>query len=81
MFACAVLEEALLGAIIGGTSQARQPYHERRFVVWVCCHLWWEVQVESHVAAHAGGFVGQLQELSAKRGNASFGSDGHSEWA
>lgn len=66
MLTGAVLEEALFGTVItstGETSEVEQDWD--RFEAVLQC-LWWEVEVQCHVAAGCGGIMGQLQELTAK---------------
>jgi hypothetical protein len=57
MFASAVLEEAFLRTIIGGTSEARKPYEQRHLVLGIARCLRRQVEVEGHVTTRGFGRV------------------------
>jgi hypothetical protein len=72
MFAGAMLEEALLRAIVRGTCQARKPYEQWHLVLGITRSLRRQVEVECHVAICSFGRVAQLQELAAEACNSCF---------
>ena len=78
LLASAVLEKALLGAILGGAGQAREVDEDGHFLG--CCAgegLWGEEEVEAHFAVGGGCGMAEFEELAAERGDCCFCCDGH----
>lgn len=74
-----MLKEALLGAVVARASQSGQVDEKGDLLRRGLVRLRWQVEVEVHLAVGCGGIVGELQQLSAKRGDCRLGRDGHGE--
>lgn len=72
-----MLEEALLGAIIGRAGESGQVDQERHFLRGRLGGLGREIKVEVHLALGRGGGMAELEELAAEGGDCCFGCDGH----
>jgi hypothetical protein len=72
-----VLEKALLRAIVSRTGQTGQVNQQRQLLAGCLVCLWWEVQVEGHLAICGFGGMAELEKLAAKGGNCGFGCDRH----
>lgn len=72
-----MLEEALLGAIVGGAGETGQVDEDGDFLRGVLDGLGRQVEVEGHFAAGGGGGMAELEELSAKGGDGCLRCDGH----
>lgn len=75
MLTSAMLEEALLRAIVGRAGQARQVNQERDFLRRL--GLWGEEEVEVHFAFGGGSGMAELEEFAPKGGDCCLGCDGH----
>lgn len=71
-----VLEEALLGAVVRGAGQAREPDEDGDLLV-LLGGLGGQVEVQVHGGAGGGGLVGQLEEGAAEGGDCGSGFEGH----
>lgn len=74
LLAGGVLEEALLGAVIGRASQTGQIDQEGDRLVRGKSG---QKEVEGHLGAGCSRIVAQLEQLAAERGDRSLGGDGH----
>lgn len=72
-----MLEEALLGAIVGCAGEAGEVDEDGDLRGWVLEGLWGQVEVEVHFAFRGGGGMAQFQELAAEGGDCGFCGDGH----
>ena len=72
-----MLEKALLRAIVCRAGQTGQVNQQRQLLAGRLVCLWWEVQVEGHLAVCGFGGMAELEKLAAKGGNCGFGCDGH----
>lgn len=72
-----MLEEALLGAVVGCAGEAGQVDEDGDLLGGVLEGLGGQVEVEVHLAFCGGGGMAQLEQLAAKRGNCGFCGDGH----
>ena len=76
----AVLEEALLGAVVARAGEAGEEEEHGHFVQGVEGCGWGEEEVQRHVAGGGFGRVGELQELAAEGGDGGFGLESHGGW-
>ena len=67
-----MLKEALLCAIISGTSEASEIDQQGHFVQWVYGCLGGEVEVEGHLAISSGGIVSEFEEFAPEGGDCCF---------
>ena len=72
-----MLEEALLGAVLGGAGQTREIDEDGDLGGGVLEGLRGQVEVEAHFTFGGGGGVGKLEELAAEGGDGGFCRDGH----
>lgn len=75
MLTSTMLEEALLRAIIRGTSKSRQIDQKRDFLRRL--GLRGEVEVEVHFAFCGGRGVAEFEQFAAEGGDCCFGCDRH----
>lgn len=73
----AVLEEALLGAVLRRAGQPRQVDQDGHFLGRVLDRLRWQVQVEGHLAVGGRRLVRELEQLASKGGDARLCRHGH----
>ena len=72
-----MLEEALLGAIVGRAGQTGQVDEDGDFLRGVLEGLGRQVEVEGHFATGGGGGMAELEQLSAEGGDGCLRCDGH----
>lgn len=72
-----MLEEALLGAVLGGAGQTREVDEDGHLSGRVLESLRGQIEVEAHFTFGGGGGVGELEELTAEGGDGGFCCDGH----
>lgn len=77
MLASPVLKKALLGAIVGRAGQAGQVNQQRDLCDGFIHGLWWEIQVEVHLAVGGFGRVAGFEQFAPERGNRCFCCHGH----
>lgn len=77
MLAGPVLEKALLRAIVGRAGQSGQINQQRDLGDGLVHGLWWQIQVEVHLAVGGFGRVAGFEQLAPERGNRCFCCHGH----
>lgn len=80
LLAGAVLEKALLGAVVGRAGQPGQINQDGDLLGRVLEGLWGQVEVEGHFAFGGGGGMAELEQLAAEGGNGGLGGDRHGGW-
>lgn len=72
-----MLEEALLGAIVGRAGESGQVNQEGHFLRRCLEGLRGQEEIEAHFAVGRVRGMAKLEKLAAKRGYGCFGCDGH----
>lgn len=73
----AALEETLLSTVVARTCETSKVEQNRDLLSGLGGGLWWEVEVELHLAIRRCCLVGKLEELAAERGNGSCSFERH----